>query len=83
MDGLNPDRPIHFRQADAMLVFEVAWIFLAERRYEESANMFLRMQELNHWFVLFNDAAEDLSRDVLAILTQLQESPDVLLSCCW
>jgi hypothetical protein len=81
MDGLNPDRPIHFRQADAMLVFEVAWIFLAERRYEESANMFLRMQELNHWSVLFSN--EDLSRDVLAILTRLQESPDVLLSCCW
>lgn len=51
MDGLNPDRPLHFRQADAMLVFEVAWILLAERRYEESAKMFLRMQELNHWFV--------------------------------
>jgi hypothetical protein len=52
MDGLNPDRPLHFRQADAVLVFEVAWILLAERRYEESAKMFLRMQELNHWFVL-------------------------------
>lgn len=32
-----------------MLIFEVAWILLAERRYEESATMFLRMQEVNHW----------------------------------
>ena len=54
MGGLNPERPVHFRHADAVLVFEAAWILLAERRYEESAKMFLRMQELNSWFVFFS-----------------------------
>lgn len=52
VDGLSPERPIHFQQADAMLVFEVAWIYLAERRFEESAQMFLRMQTLNNWLVV-------------------------------
>lgn len=52
VDGLSPERPIHFKQADAMLVFEVAWIYLAERRFEESAEMFLKMQTLNNWHVV-------------------------------
>ncbi|KAF8321184.1 hypothetical protein DL93DRAFT_2051790 [Clavulina sp. PMI_390] len=47
--GLSPERPIHFQQADAMLVFELGWIYLAERKYEESAEMFLKMQTLNNW----------------------------------
>ena len=38
-----------FRQADTLLVFELAWTLLAERRYEEAAKMFLKMTELNTW----------------------------------
>ncbi|KAJ7594210.1 outer membrane protein Iml2/Tetratricopeptide repeat protein 39 [Mycena floridula] len=38
-----------FAQADTLLIFELAWLLLAERRYEESAKMFMRMTELNSW----------------------------------
>lgn len=34
-----------FRQ----LVFELAWTLLSQRRYQESADMFMRMIELNTW----------------------------------
>ena len=34
------------------LVFELAWNFLAQRRYQEAAEMFIRITELNSWFVL-------------------------------
>jgi hypothetical protein len=34
-----------------MLVFELAWIYLAERQFEEAADTFLRMMHLNNWFV--------------------------------
>jgi len=47
--GLRPDKPIKFIQADALLVFELAWVLLAERRYEESAVAFLRMTQINTW----------------------------------
>ncbi|KXN84549.1 Mitochondrial outer membrane protein IML2 [Leucoagaricus sp. SymC.cos] len=48
-DGLKPDRAFSFAQADALLVFELAWTLLSERRYDEAAKMFLRMTELNTW----------------------------------
>jgi len=47
--GLDPERPIKFVQADSLLVFELAWILLADRKYEEAAETFLRMKELNTW----------------------------------
>lgn len=47
--GLAPDRTSVFLQADALLVFELAWVFLAQRRYEDAAEMFLRMTEINTW----------------------------------
>ncbi|KAF8329754.1 outer membrane protein Iml2/Tetratricopeptide repeat protein 39 [Cantharellus anzutake] len=47
--GIGPERRNHFKQADTILVFELAWILLAERRYEESAEMFLRLVTLNNW----------------------------------
>lgn len=31
------------------LVFDLAWTLLAQRRYLESADMFLKMIELNSW----------------------------------
>ncbi|KAK0211394.1 outer membrane protein Iml2/Tetratricopeptide repeat protein 39 [Desarmillaria ectypa] len=48
-DGLKPDREASFKQADTLLVFELAWTLLAERRYEEAAIEFIRMTELNNW----------------------------------
>ncbi|KAI0253518.1 outer membrane protein Iml2/Tetratricopeptide repeat protein 39 [Lactifluus subvellereus] len=47
--GLAPDRTSGFLQADALLVFELAWVFLAQRRYEDAAKTFLRMTEVNTW----------------------------------
>ncbi|EJD00340.1 uncharacterized protein FOMMEDRAFT_142311 [Fomitiporia mediterranea MF3/22] len=48
-DGLRPERPGHFQQADALLVYELAWTLLSQRRYEEAAGMFMRMTEVNTW----------------------------------
>ncbi|KII88264.1 hypothetical protein PLICRDRAFT_175873 [Plicaturopsis crispa FD-325 SS-3] len=47
--GLKPERPHSFAQADMLLAFELAWTLLAERRYQESADMFIRVTELNSW----------------------------------
>ncbi|KAF8498327.1 outer membrane protein Iml2/Tetratricopeptide repeat protein 39 [Gautieria morchelliformis] len=47
--GLAPERPHSFVQADALLVFDLAWTQLAQRNYQESADMFLRMTMLNTW----------------------------------
>ncbi|KAL0946369.1 hypothetical protein HGRIS_012600 [Hohenbuehelia grisea] len=48
-DGLRPERNHSFVQADALLVFELAWTLLAQRRYQEAADMFIKMTELNTW----------------------------------
>ncbi|KAF9449736.1 hypothetical protein P691DRAFT_774496 [Macrolepiota fuliginosa MF-IS2] len=48
-DGLKPDRPFSFAQADSLLVFELAWTLLGQRRYQEAADMFIRVTELNTW----------------------------------
>jgi len=47
--GLAPDRPHSFSQADALLIFELAWTLLSQRKYEESAEMFMKMTEVNSW----------------------------------
>ncbi|KAF5347916.1 hypothetical protein D9756_010118 [Leucocoprinus leucothites] len=48
-EGLNPERPWSFAQADSLIVFELAWTLLGQRQYDEAAAMFLRMTELNTW----------------------------------
>ncbi|KAG6812921.1 hypothetical protein H0H93_013588, partial [Arthromyces matolae] len=48
-DGLKPERPHSFAQADTLLVFELAWTLLGQRRYQEAADMFLKVTELNSW----------------------------------
>ncbi|QRV74892.1 mitochondrial outer membrane protein IML2 [Ceratobasidium sp. AG-Ba] len=48
-DGLSAERPVKFRQADALLLFELSWTLLADRRYEEAAESFLKIKELNSW----------------------------------
>ncbi|KAF8604614.1 hypothetical protein BDV93DRAFT_537692 [Ceratobasidium sp. AG-I] len=47
--GLSPERSVRFVQADALLVFELAWTLLADRKYEEAAETFLKIKELNSW----------------------------------
>jgi len=47
--GLSPNRTSVFLQADALLVFELAWVYLAQRRYEDAAKMFMQMTEINTW----------------------------------
>ncbi|KAG7095511.1 hypothetical protein E1B28_006250 [Marasmius oreades] len=51
-EGLEPSKKVEskaFRQADTMLVFELAWTYLSRRQYQEAAEMFIRMTELNNW----------------------------------
>ncbi|EMD38154.1 hypothetical protein CERSUDRAFT_113305 [Gelatoporia subvermispora B] len=48
-DGLRPDRPKSFAQADGLLVFELAWTLLSQRRYQEAADTFIKMTEINSW----------------------------------
>ena len=47
--GLAPGRTSVFLQADALLVFELAWVYLAQRRYEDAAKKFMQMTEINTW----------------------------------
>lgn len=47
--GLAPDRTSIFIQGDGLLVFELAWVFLSQRHYEDAAKTFMRMTELNTW----------------------------------
>ncbi|KAF7313045.1 hypothetical protein MKEN_00989500 [Mycena kentingensis (nom. inval.)] len=46
--GPEPDKP-RFVQADTLLVFELAWTLLAQRRYAEAATAFVKLTELNSW----------------------------------
>ncbi|KAI9567244.1 hypothetical protein HD554DRAFT_2270070 [Boletus coccyginus] len=48
-DGLAPDRPETFPQADTLLAFELAWTLLGFRRYEECAEIILDLMETNSW----------------------------------
>ncbi|KAJ7478215.1 hypothetical protein FB451DRAFT_1241639 [Mycena latifolia] len=43
------EAPQTFVQADTLLVFELAWTLLAQRRYQEAADAFLKLTELNSW----------------------------------
>ncbi|OCH93858.1 hypothetical protein OBBRIDRAFT_789896 [Obba rivulosa] len=48
-DGLRPDRPKTFAQADGLLIFELAWTLLSQRRYQDAADTFIKMTEINSW----------------------------------
>lgn len=48
-NGLRPERPCGFAQADSLLVFELAWTLLSQRQYDEAAKMFIRITQLNTW----------------------------------
>ncbi|KAL7283695.1 hypothetical protein ACG7TL_003131 [Trametes sanguinea] len=47
--GLEPGHPHTFAQADGLLIFELAWTLLSQRRYQEAADAFIRMTEINSW----------------------------------
>ncbi|KAF8891625.1 hypothetical protein CPB84DRAFT_1784122 [Gymnopilus junonius] len=48
-DGLQINRTRSFVQADMLLLFELAWILLAQRQYQECADAFIKITELNSW----------------------------------
>ncbi|KAH9843146.1 outer membrane protein Iml2/Tetratricopeptide repeat protein 39 [Rhodofomes roseus] len=48
-DGLKPERPHTFAQADGLLIFELAWTLLSQRRYQEAADTFIDMTKVNSW----------------------------------
>ncbi|KAB5595733.1 Mitochondrial outer membrane protein IML2 [Ceratobasidium theobromae] len=49
--GLSAERPVKFLQADALLLFELAWTLLADRQYKEAAEAFLKIKDMNSWYV--------------------------------
>ncbi|KAM5532321.1 Outer membrane protein Iml2/Tetratricopeptide repeat protein 39 [Ganoderma adspersum] len=48
-EGLAPGLPHTFAQADGLLIFELAWTLFSQRRYQEAAEAFIRMTEINSW----------------------------------
>ena len=52
-DGLNPERPHSFREDDTLVrILGLAWTLLAQRQYKECADIFLKITELNSWYVV-------------------------------
>ncbi|KAF8993782.1 hypothetical protein BDQ17DRAFT_1431489 [Cyathus striatus] len=47
--GLRPERPHVFVQGDMMLIFELSWTLLSQRKYEQAADAFLRIVKMNSW----------------------------------
>ncbi|KAK7036209.1 mitochondrial outer membrane protein [Favolaschia claudopus] len=43
------EAPQTFVQADTLLMFELAWTLLAQRRHQEAAEAFVRLTEMNSW----------------------------------
>ncbi|KAF7358792.1 Mitochondrial outer membrane protein IML2 [Mycena sanguinolenta] len=41
-----------FVQAETLLVFELAWTLLSQRRHQETADAFVRLTKLNSWYVI-------------------------------
>lgn len=48
-ETLKPGKVLGFPQAEVILVFEYAWMLLAENKYKESAHYFLHLMTLNSW----------------------------------
>ena len=38
-------------ETTTQLLFELAWTFLSQRRYQEAADTFMKITELNSWYV--------------------------------
>ncbi|KAF8335658.1 hypothetical protein F5887DRAFT_921064 [Amanita rubescens] len=50
--GTKPGRPFVFKQADMMVVYELGWTLVGERKYREAAKVFMRTKGLNQWSVV-------------------------------
>ncbi|KDR84675.1 hypothetical protein GALMADRAFT_56095 [Galerina marginata CBS 339.88] len=48
-EGLKANRSHSFVQADMLLIFELAWTLLGQRRYQEASDAFMKITELNSW----------------------------------
>ncbi|KAF8328512.1 hypothetical protein F5887DRAFT_1007566 [Amanita rubescens] len=48
-EGTKPGRPFVFKQADMMVVYELGWTLVGERKYREAAKVFMKTKELNQW----------------------------------
>ncbi|PPQ84113.1 hypothetical protein CVT24_002376 [Panaeolus cyanescens] len=48
-EGLKADRKHSFVQADMLLMFELSWTLLSQRRYQEAAEAFMKITEMNSW----------------------------------
>ncbi|PPR07452.1 hypothetical protein CVT26_013483 [Gymnopilus dilepis] len=48
-EGLRAGRTHTFVQADMLLLFELAWVLLGQRRYKECAESFVKITEMNSW----------------------------------
>ena len=48
MDACPPLAP---RVRVMQLIFELAWTLLSQRRYQEAADAFIRVTEINSWCV--------------------------------
>ncbi|KAF9481931.1 hypothetical protein BDN70DRAFT_875724 [Pholiota conissans] len=48
-EGLEAAKEHSFAQADMILIFELAWTLLSQMRYQEAADAFLKITELNSW----------------------------------
>lgn len=51
-EGTKPGRPFVFKQADMMVVYELGWTLVGERKYQEAADVFLKMKDVNQWSVV-------------------------------
>ncbi|KZV92878.1 hypothetical protein EXIGLDRAFT_836136 [Exidia glandulosa HHB12029] len=47
--GLQHDPQRSFVQADVMLMYDLAWALLALRKYNEAAEAFVKLKDLNKW----------------------------------
>lgn len=48
-EGVKNMRPSGFVQADAMLLYELAWTLFSHRRYKEAAEAWLKLTDMNKW----------------------------------
>ncbi|KAF8690345.1 hypothetical protein AX14_003002 [Amanita brunnescens Koide BX004] len=67
-EGTRPGRPLAFKQADMLVVYELGWTLAGERRHEEAAKLFMEMQELNQWYASVNIFHSNVTRSAGAML---------------
>ncbi|PPQ82140.1 hypothetical protein CVT25_015147 [Psilocybe cyanescens] len=79
-DGLKPDRTHSFVQADMLLIFELAWTLLGQRRYQEASDAFMKITELNSWShgtYYFIAAGQEKAQSMLDAIPDLIEKKKI------